>query len=77
MWREYRGDIKRVFPEQLQVECRLYNNHYSAQMAVQRGLSVHGPETLWLDSPCVAIFLCAWMVSLFLHFPLDCSETLP
>lgn len=30
----------------VQVECWLYNNHYSAQMAVQRGLSEHGPETL-------------------------------
>lgn len=59
----------------VQVECWLYNEHYSAQMAVQRGLSVQGPETLWLDFPCVAILLCPWMVSLFLHLPFYCSET--
>lgn len=39
--RKERGGV-----EGLQVECWLYNEHYSAQMAVQRGLSVQGPETL-------------------------------
>lgn len=45
----------------VEVECSLYNNHYSAEMAIQRGLSVLGPETLWLDFPCVAILLCPWV----------------
>lgn len=44
----------------VEVECWLYNNHYSAEMAIQRGLSVWGPETPWLDFPCVAILLCPW-----------------
>lgn len=44
----------------VQVECWLYNEHYSAQMAVQRGLSVQRPETQWLDFPCVAIVLSPW-----------------
>lgn len=53
-----------VFPgteRGVEVECWLYNNHYSAEMAIRRGLSVLGPDTLWLDFPCVAILLCPWM----------------
>ncbi len=45
----------------VEVECCLYNNHYLAEMAIRRGLSVLGPETLWLDFPCVAILLCLWI----------------
>lgn len=45
----------------VEVECWPYNNHYSAEMAIQRGLSVLGLETLWLDFPCVAILLCPWI----------------
>lgn len=52
-----------------QVECWLCNEYYSAQMAVHWGLSVQGPQTLGLH-----IWLCPWMLSLFLHLP-DCSET--
>lgn len=50
----------------VEVECWLYNNHYSAEMAIRRGLSVLGPETLWLDFPRVAILL----LSLDLSVPL-------
>lgn len=53
-----------VFPgteQGVEVECWLYNNHYSAEMAIRRGLSVLGPETLWLDFPCVAILFCPWI----------------
>lgn len=40
-------------------------------MAIQRGLSVLGPETLWLDFPCVAFLLCPWITvshSSFVYF---------
>lgn len=30
----------------VEVEYWLYNNHYSAEMAIRRGLSVLGPEGL-------------------------------
>lgn len=55
---EYQWDMQRLSRKRaggVEVECWLYNNHYSAEMAIWRGLSVLGPETLWLDFPCVAI----------------------
>lgn len=45
----------------VQVECWLDNEHYSAQKAVQRGLSVQGPlskkKVLGLDFPCLTLSL--------------------
>lgn len=55
---ECRWDRRRLFRKSaggLEVECRPYNNHYSAEMAIWRRLSVPRPETPWLDFPRVAI----------------------
>lgn len=57
------------------VECWPYNNHYSAEMAIRRGLSVLGLETPWLDFPCVALLLCLWIaVACYSPFEYFCRQ---